>query len=94
MSNSAIIYDFNKNGINEICFSSFNNTLCYEFDKNSDSPTPPLDLDGWVGNSSNVYLKWNGSSDAQYYEIFQVLENNGNYELIPMGTSDLLILPL
>lgn len=88
MSNSAIIYDFNKNGINEICFSSFNNTLCYEFDKNSDSPTPPLDLDGWVGNSSNVYLKWNGSSDAQYYEIFQVLENNGNYELIPMGTSD------
>ncbi len=88
MSNSAVIYDFNKNGINEICFSSFNNTLVYEFDKNTNSCSPPLNLDGWANNSSNIFLQWNASYEAQYYEIFEVVESNGNYELIQRGRSD------
>ncbi|HPI19710.1 MAG TPA: S8 family serine peptidase [Candidatus Kapabacteria bacterium] len=88
MSNSAVIYDFNQNGINELCFSSFNNTLIYEFDNNINSPSPPLNLDGWANNSSNIFLQWNTSNEAQYYEIFQVVESNGNYELIQRGRSD------
>lgn len=88
LSNSAIIYDFNQNGINEICFSSFNNTLCFEYNQNSKSPAVPLDLDGWANKGAEIFLKWKGANDAEYYEIFQVVEIDSDYELVLKGTSD------
>ncbi|MBI5324772.1 MAG: S8 family serine peptidase [Ignavibacteriae bacterium] len=80
-SNSAIVYDFDKNGTNEIGFTTFKQTRFFEFDNPTQKPHPPLGLKGWALNDSTAYLEWYKSSDAEYYQVLEII-NDSNANIV------------
>ncbi|MGA2298250.1 MAG: S8 family serine peptidase, partial [FCB group bacterium] len=55
-SNSAIVHDFDKNGINEVGISTFSGTNFYEYNGSPNKPDIPVAFDGWALNDSSAYL--------------------------------------
>ncbi len=74
-SNSGIIYDFDKNSINELGFCDGYKTLFIEYFK-SDAPETPIDFDGWAINKSTAYITWRYVASAEKYLIYSIDENN------------------
>ncbi|MDT3739189.1 MAG: S8 family serine peptidase [Candidatus Kapabacteria bacterium] len=72
LSNSAVIYDFDGNGINEIGISTFSNTSFFEFDKNFKGPTTPKNFEGWAETQTSAYFQWDAMPDAKEYILFTV----------------------
>ncbi|MBM2814448.1 MAG: peptidase and subtilisin kexin sedolisin [Ignavibacteria bacterium] len=68
-SNSAVIYDFNNNGVNEIGFNTGNETVFYEFNAQFQGPSAPTSFDGWATSDSTAFFQWYPSPDAEGYEI-------------------------
>lgn len=71
-TNSALIHDFDKNGINEIGFNTYNDgqlTEFFEYKANYKCPRATTKLEGWALNDSTVFLKWNQAQDALTYII-------------------------
>ncbi|MCL5992149.1 MAG: S8 family serine peptidase, partial [Bacteroidetes bacterium] len=75
-SNDAIIYDFDKNGVNELGFSTFSRTRFFEYDPGFNGPKPPLGIKGWALNDSTAYIKWNSSIDAEHYQVLMLVSDS------------------
>jgi subtilisin family serine protease len=78
-SNTAIIHDFDKNGINELGICTFSGTRFFEMDIN-DSPSIPIGLKAWSIDTNKVYLEWQASDNANEYEILNMVKaETGGY---------------
>lgn len=75
LSNSAIVHDFDNNGINEIGFSTFGNMRFFEYTSEFDLSASNL-IDGWAINGNSAFLYWNSISDAENYAIFSIEEQS------------------
>ncbi len=82
LSNSAIIDDFDGNGINELGISTFNSTIFFEFERNFAGPDVPNDFDGWALSDTTCQLNWSAVSNAEEYQIFSVNLSNNSANLI------------
>jgi subtilisin family serine protease len=80
-TNSAIIHDFDLNGINEVGFTSFGDMRFVEFDGEFNGPDSPLDFEGWAEYEDKARLNWKSAANAMTYEIFE-LDSEGRGELI------------
>ncbi len=75
-SNSALIHDFDGNGINEIGFSTFSSMAFYEYDANISKPSVPAGFDGWATGNSAAYLKWDPVAGTDSYELRKLNDDN------------------
>jgi subtilisin family serine protease/predicted HNH restriction endonuclease len=69
-ANACLIYDFDKNGINEIGFSDMDSTRFYEYNENSEDYIPPAQIWGWAIDKSHYHLNWikpTGSTETQVW---------------------------
>lgn len=73
-SNSAIVYDFDGNGINEFGISNWDGLHFYELNVRRKLLTPSF-LDGWLDSVGKVNLNWGKVENADKYEIFELLQN-------------------
>lgn len=71
-SNSAVVYDFDDNGKNEIAFTTFSNTSFFEFIDKNLSPKTPKNFDGWATSQTSAYFKWDKVGDGVRYAFFLV----------------------
>jgi hypothetical protein len=90
-ANSAIVHDFDKNGINEIGFSNSQGTTFFEYNANS-NPNAVIDLAGWSVSDSNIYLTWGKTQKAisdnpDYFKITVGVFKDDVIELIGTDTS-------
>ena len=90
-ANSAIIYDFDKNGINEFGFPTGQLTEFFEYVPDSLFPNAPVELNGWSVNDKDVYVKWrkvqkDNSADIEKYFLFYGIEENGYIKIL--GTAE------
>ncbi|TAL70397.1 MAG: hypothetical protein EPN82_01945 [Bacteroidetes bacterium] len=90
-SNSAIVYDFDKNGTNEIGFSTFSRTRFFEFNTKPQKPHPPLGVKGWALNDSSAYLEWYLSADAQRYQVLLLESDTSAIIVGETDSSDFII---
>ncbi len=84
-SNSAIVYDFDGNGINEFGISNWDGLHFYELNVKTKLLTPSF-LDGWLDSTGKVNLNWGKVENADKYEIFELL-SNGNLSLLGISYS-------
>lgn len=68
-TNTALIYDFDKNGINEFGFNTGKGTEFFEYQSNVQKPHAPSNFRGWSVNDSTSFLTWINSSDGIIYNI-------------------------
>ncbi len=97
-TNSALVYDFDKNGINEFGFTGIfntengNRTLMgfFEYEQFSDAPLAVAGLNGYAINASQAYLKWENVTGADRYDIYKLVNSGGQLyaELIDSSTTD------
>ncbi|MFA6571389.1 MAG: S8 family serine peptidase [Bacteroidota bacterium] len=85
-SNTALIHDFDGNGIKELGISTFNKTRFFEYN-NSLRPSPPLGLEGWSDSDTSVVFKWQTSSDATYYQLLKII-NDFSAEIVGTTTDN------
>lgn len=86
LSNSAIVYDFDGNGINEIGFGGFNNTLFYEYNMQENQLDAPLDIDAWAENIDMAYMEWTEVINADSYIVNIVVLAGEEFVAIPIDT--------
>lgn len=84
-SNSALINDFDGNGINEMGFTTTRGTFFYEFDKDFSGPEAPTGFDGWALNETSAYFEWNSVMNADGYEIFRIIRDESGVNLVSAG---------
>jgi subtilisin family serine protease len=70
-TNTAIIHDFDKNGVNEIGFVTDFTTEFFEYNGNSKLPAPTV-LKGLAANSTTAELRWNASPGADKYRVIMI----------------------
>ena len=85
LSNSAIIADLDGNGINEIGFTSFNSMRFFEYILPKASLNPPNNPDGWSENQTEAYLEWSEVANAEKYNIYQLIPQNGELNAVKLG---------
>lgn len=72
-ANSALIHDFDNNGLNEIAFTVNNRTAFFEF--NNEGLIAPAYLDGWATGTNSAELKWEDIEQATDYYIYSNQES-------------------
>ncbi|MBX3042934.1 MAG: S8 family serine peptidase [Candidatus Kapabacteria bacterium] len=72
LSNTAVIHDFDGNGVNEIGISTFSNTSFFEFDVNFNGPHSPKNFEGWAESQTSAFFKWDEIENAEEYVLFFV----------------------
>lgn len=94
-SNTAIVYDFDGNGKNDLGFSTFSGTRFYEFNSEQ-KPKTPLAFRAWSTGQNSAYFNWQKTDDAKYYEIIRMLVDNQNSGYIgyTAGISDTTFLTI
>lgn len=71
ISNTAIIHDFNGNGVAEFGIGVGSATRFFEYDPTaSQRPDVPTALTGYALDPTTVTLSWNASATAQQYAVF------------------------
>jgi subtilisin family serine protease len=81
-ANSAIIHDFDENGINEFGFSTGRKTEFFEYDRNASIPNTPVELDGWSVDDNSVFLQWkstakdNSPEPAKFFLFYGIEKDN------------------
>lgn len=86
-ANSAIVYDFDKNGINEFGFSTVRATDFFEYINDVDIPNTPVEFTGWSVSSQEVYLEWKSivkenSSFPEHFNLFYGIESDGYIQIL------------
>lgn len=76
LSNSAVIYDFDANGTNEIGISTFANTAFFEFDTNFKGPDSPKNFEGWAESQTSAFFKWSKIENAKEYLLLLIDRGN------------------
>jgi subtilisin family serine protease len=95
LSNTAIIHDFNGNGIQEIGFGTGGATRFFEYDpKALERPGVPTLLTGHALDATTVTLSWNASASAQEYAVFGGKESGqGTLQLMATTTATTVVIP-
>ncbi len=75
-ANSALVYDFDGNGINDIGFGTFADTRFFEYDGGNNRAIAPSGFEGWATGLNSVFLQWDEVEGADFYKILQVFRNN------------------
>ncbi len=74
ITNSTMIYDFDKNGTNEIAISTGFGTELFEFRNNQ---IPNLFItDAYALNNNSALIKWQRNNDFDGVEIYKLIEND------------------
>jgi subtilisin family serine protease len=74
-SNSAVVYDFDGNGVNEVGFTSFGDMRFVEFDAEYEGPESPLNFKAWAQYENSARLTWKPAQNADTYEIFRLTDD-------------------
>ncbi len=85
---SGVIYDFDKNGVNELGFSNFGRTQFFEYDTQYDGPDVPTGFEAWATSDTSAYLKWNASTNADYYKIYQIIRDGNSAKAVSVDATD------
>jgi subtilisin family serine protease len=85
-TNSAIIHDFDKNGINEFGFSTGQSTDFFEFNQDDSKPRIPVEFQGWSIDDSTVTLQWKSQEKGLRYNILTGIESFGKILLFRNDT--------
>lgn len=88
LSNTAIVHDFNGNGIQELGFVTSGRTEFFEYTGTTSQPLAPAGLDGYATSSTGVRLQWNAVPQAQYYIVYGgKITGNQPVQVQAMGTT-------
>lgn len=94
-TNSAMIYDFDGNGINELGFSDGQETSFWETPSIGKSPAPPAGFSAFALDSNKAILRWKRSPDAEKYDIYvqrNPTDQTSNAEFIASTAADSITL--
>lgn len=83
-SNSILIHDFDKNGIKEIGFGSFNESVFFEYNSEKSAPA------GFKGrgiNGNTVRLSWDAAPGATGYQVFRKRQDSDIGDLYLLTTA-------
>ncbi len=69
-SNTAIIYDFDKNGINELGYCDGTNTVFAEYSPDGAGPGVPIGFRGFAKDAHTAVLHWSPAQFATEYQVF------------------------
>lgn len=86
LSNSAVVYDFDKNGISEVGFSSFSEMLFFEYDEQENSLPEPMNVRGWALDETDAYLSWRSVSTSSHTIVSIIYEAEGELLAVPIDT--------
>lgn len=94
-TNSAIIHDFDGNGINELGFngifygpqSSGMSVSFFEYDMDYAGPATPTGFDGRAADGSSALFRWNASPDAEEYYLYRLVDIGGETFAEPVDTT-------
>ncbi len=82
ISNSAIIWDFDKNGINEIGISTYDSTRFYELAPFSNISKIPQIIDSYTLTNTSAVIKWSRINPSTYYKLYELTyDANGNSQI-------------
>ncbi len=88
LSNTAMIFDFDANGVNELAFGSISGVEFVEFEAAARRPQTPPAFEGWALSATEAYLQWQATPDAEEYAVFKILENEeGELEATLLGST-------
>ncbi len=85
---ATVIYDFDKNGVNELGFSNFSRTVFYEYDSNYEGPDVPTGFEGWAISDTSAYLKWERAKNADYYKIYRIVRDSQSAKAVLTAVTD------
>lgn len=68
-SNSAIVYDFDRDGKNEICVSTGEFANFFKYDYGFSGPQSPTELYVYSESDTSAVLRWRASDKAKSYKI-------------------------
>ncbi len=87
---SALIYDFDKNGVNELGFSNFSKTVFFEYDTKYEGPDVATGFEAWATSDTSAYLKWNKALNADYYQIYRIIRTETSAKAVIAAVTDQL----
>lgn len=89
-SNSTMVYDFDKNGVNEIAITTSNGTELYEYKFNEIGNV--FVIDAYALGQSNGLIKWQHNNSFDGVEIYEINGGNlGNLVADVVGTDSLVV---
>jgi subtilisin family serine protease len=81
-TNSAIIWDFDKNGKNEIGISTYDSTRFFELSYPTGKPLIPQITDAYSFQANEGKIKWDNVAGAQDYKVYQLnISPDGSFSL-------------
>lgn len=93
-SNSSIIHDFDKNGINEFGFCTGSRTAFFEYNSSSDKLDSPGLIEGWAINEHSAFLQWRKSDQAEKTIIYRIIDNQFAEEIAQSDSDSITITDL
>lgn len=72
-TNSAIIYDFDKNGINDIGIATVDSTRFFELGDFTSKPDKPTIIEAIATDENTILIKWVNVPSTEIYNIYQVI---------------------
>ncbi|MDC1067840.1 S8 family serine peptidase [Candidatus Kapabacteria bacterium] len=91
LSNSAIIYDFNKNGVNDLGITTFRGFEIFEFDANNTIPQPK-NFEAYAINESSALLNWDPLNGNYLYEVFRFTGEDNQVVKVAETTEPFIII--
>lgn len=88
-SNSAIVWDFDKNGVNEIGIATFDSTKFFELPNFNKVTSTPQFYDAYTLTNQMAVMKWTKIPDADFYRVYKIEQNDkGEYFLKQISKTD------
>lgn len=75
-TNSAIVWDFDKNGKNEIGIATFDSTKFFELPSFKNVMSTPQFVDSYTLSNTIAIMKWTKVADAHYYRLYKIIQND------------------
>ncbi len=75
-TNSAIVWDFDKNGVNEVGIATFDSTKFFEIAPFSKVVSAPQFTDSYTLTNQIAVMKWTKMPNVHYYRVYKVVEND------------------
>ncbi|HRT67612.1 MAG TPA: S8 family serine peptidase, partial [Bacteroidota bacterium] len=85
-ANSAIIYDFDKNGSKDIGIATVDSTRFFELDEYTAKPDKPIITTFYSIDENNILIKWNYVPNATLYNIYEVKFNPDGSSVLTLIT--------
>lgn len=89
-TNSAIVWDFDKNGVNEIGISTFDSTKFFELPSFGYVIATPQFYDSYTLTNQMAVMKWTKVPNAHFYRVYKIVQNeNGEFILKQISKTDI-----